>query len=522
MSTSVAGAPPPAPVEERQALLQMRGITKRFYGVEVLRNVDLDCDAGEVHAVVGENGAGKSTLMKVLAGVHTADAGTIHIDGEEVSFSHPVQAQQHGVAIIYQEFNLLPDRTVAQNVFLGREPGGRLTVSTREMERRTTELLAELGADHMQASWAVGGLPIAQQQTIEIAKALSLEARILIMDEPTAALSEGDADQLLAMVRRLRDRDMAVLYISHRLREVYAVADLITVLKDGDRTALTTPSETGRAELVNLMVGRKLEEYYPDRAQPEEIGEVRLRVRGGGNPRVSDVSLELRAGEILGLAGLQGAGRTELARALFGVEPFETGQVEINGEQVRIRNVREAVRHGIGYISEDRKLEGLVSIASVKDNVALAVRSMLQRARRKRAVGASVPVSELVDSLDLRARSIDEEVRFLSGGNQQKVVLAKWLATKPDILIFDEPTRGIDVGAKAAIHELMRELAREGKAILMISSELPEAIGMSDRLLVLRGGRIAGELPAGPTEEEVMQVATGETGGVMHVAEERS
>jgi ribose transport system ATP-binding protein len=446
----------------------------------------------------------------VLAGVHVPDTGTVRIDGEEVVFHHPDQAQHHGVAIIYQEFNLLPDRTVAQNVFLGREPGGRLTVRTAEMERRTAELLARIGAEDIDPSRSVGGMPIAAQQAVEIAKALSVDARVLIMDEPTAALSEADTDRLLETVRRLRDGGMAILYISHRLREVYVIADRITVLKDGERTAITTPQETPRAGLVNLMVGRALDNYYPERARPEELGDVRVRVRGGGNAKVAGIDLEMRAGEILGLAGLQGAGRTELARALFGVEPFETGQVELDGRPVRIRSVRDGVREGIGYISEDRKLEGLIPLASVKDNVALAVRSMLKRARRRRAVQMTVPVSELMQSLELRARSLDEEVRYLSGGNQQKVVLGKWLATKPDVLIFDEPTRGIDVGAKAAIHELMRELARDGKAILMISSELPEVIGMSDRILVLHNGRIAGELPAGPTEEQVMRVATGE------------
>ncbi len=490
--------------------LRMTGVVKSFYGVTVLHGVDLACAAGEVHAIVGENGAGKSTLMKVLAGVHRPDAGTVAIDGEPVELHHPLDAQHHGVAIIYQEFNLLPDRTVAQNVFLGREPGGRLGVRTGEMERRTAALLAEIGASDIDPSQTVGGMPIAAQQAVEIAKALSLDARILIMDEPTAALNETDTDELLGTVRRLRDRGMAVVYISHRFREVYAIADRITVLKDGARTALTTPAQTPRGELVSLMVGRTLDELFPDRAAPGTVGDVRVRIRGGGNERVHDVDLELRAGEIVGLAGLQGAGRTELARALFGVEPFRTGTVELDGRPVQIRDVREAVRHGIGYISEDRKLEGLVPRASVKDNVALAVRSMYRRSRQRRAIQMSVPVSELMASLELRARSLDEEVRYLSGGNQQKVVLGKWLATKPDVLIFDEPTRGIDVGAKAAIHGLMRGLANEGKAILMISSELPEVIGMSDRVLVLRDGRIAGDLPAGPTEEDVMRLATGE------------
>ena len=511
MPAAPATAPSTPPAAADGPLLQMRGISKSFYGVEVLHSVDFDCAAGEVHALVGENGAGKSTLMKVLAGVYPPDGGTVTIDGRQMQFHHPNEAQHHGVAIIYQEFNLLPDRTVAQNVFLGREPGGRLTVDTREMERETAGLLREIGAHDIEPDRAVGGMPTAAQQAIEIAKALSLDARILIMDEPTAALNETDTDRLLETVRGLRERGMAIVYISHRLREVYEIADRVTVLKDGSRTALTTPAQTPRSQLVSLMVGRALSEYYPDRAKPEDLGDVRLRVRGGSNANVSDIGLDVRAGEIVGLAGLQGAGRTELARALFGVEPFRHGEVEVNGERVRIHNVRHAVNHGLGYISEDRKLEGLVPLASVRDNVALAVRAMVQRARRRRAVQLTVPVSALVESLELRARSLDEEVRYLSGGNQQKVVLAKWLATKPDVLIFDEPTRGIDVGAKAAIHDLMRELARDGKAIVMISSELPEVIGMSDRILVLRGGRIAGELGAGAGEEDVMRLATGET-----------
>jgi len=491
-------------------LLDMRGISKSFYGVRVLRDVDLSCAAGEVHALVGENGAGKSTLMKVLAGVHQPDSGTILIGGEEVAFHHPDHAQRAGVAIIYQEFNLLPDRSVAQNVFLGREPGNMLTVDTAEMERRTEELLDSIGAHEIAAWQAVGGMSTASQQAVEIAKALSLDARILIMDEPTAALNEADTARLLDTIRRLKDRGIAIVFISHRLREVYEIADRITVLKDGARTALTTPAETTRARLIGLMVGRDLDEYFPDRAAPEAVGDVRLKITGGTNDRVSGIDLEVRAGEIVGLAGLQGAGRTELARAVFGVEPFRSGTIEIDGRPVRIGSVRAAIANGIGYISEDRKLEGLVPLASVRDNTALAVRSMRRASRNRRAVRLTVPVSELMRSLELRARSLDEEVRFLSGGNQQKVVLGKWLATQPDVLIFDEPTRGIDIGARAAIHNLMRDLANEGKAIIMISSELPEVIGMSDRIVVLRGGRIVGELPAGSGEEEVMHVATGE------------
>ena len=492
--------------------LRMTGVAKSFYGVTVLHGVDLECDAGEVHALVGENGAGKSTLMKVLAGVHRPDAGTVEIDGEEVQLNHPLDAQHHGVAIIYQEFNLLPDRTVAQNIFLGREPVRRGMVDSRRMERDADALLERLGATAtVRGRDNVRDLSIAEQQTVEIAKALSLDARVLVMDEPTAALSPNEADQLLERVAALKAEGIAVIYISHRLREVFAIADRISVLKDGSKVGEVRPSEVTTGELVEMMVGRELDDWFPPRAAPGAAGDVRLRVRGGANAKLREIHLDLRAGEILGLAGLQGAGRTELARALFGVEPFTAGEVELDGRRVQIRSPREAIRERMGFITEDRKAEGLVPVASVTDNALLGWRALSARIRRRRGIAEAIKVSELLAELELHAASLDQEVRYLSGGNQQKVVLGKWLATKPDVLIFDEPTRGIDVGAKAGIHQLMRDLANEGKAVLMISSELPEVLGMSDRVLVLRGGRIAGELPAGATEEEVIRMATGET-----------
>ncbi len=491
--------------------LRMTGVVKSFYGVTVLHGVDLACAAGEVHAIVGENGAGKSTLMKVLAGVHRPDAGTVAIDGEPVELHHPLDAQHHGVAIIYQEFNLLPDRTVAQNVFLGREPVRRGMVDARRMERDADALLERLGAGGtIRAGQTVRELSIAEQQTVEIAKALSLDARILVMDEPTAALSPAEAEGLLERVAALKAEGIAVLYISHRLREVFAIADRITVLKDGAKVAEVAPSEVTSGELVGMMVGRELDDWFPPRGEPGDLGDVRLAVRGGANAKLADVDLEVRAGEIVGLAGLQGSGRTELARALFGVEPFTAGQVEVGGRPVRIRSPRHAIRERMGFITEDRKVEGLVPVASVTDNTLLGWRALSAKVRRRRGIEEAVKVSELLDSLELHAASLDQEVRYLSGGNQQKVVLGKWLATQPDVLIFDEPTRGIDVGAKAGIHQLMRDLARGGKAVLMISSELPEVLGMSDRVVVLRGGRIAGELPAGASEEEVIRMATGE------------
>jgi ribose transport system ATP-binding protein len=482
----------------------MRGITKSFLGTTVLEGIDLDCRAGEVHAVVGENGAGKSTLMKVLAGAHQPDAGTVAIDGEERVFRHPVEAQAAGVAIIYQEFNLLPERSVAENVFVGREPRRRGLVDRRRMEADTAALLAEVGERSFTPRTLARDLSVAQQQVVEVVKARSLDARILVMDEPTAALAGEEAEALLALVRRLRDRDMAVLYISHRLREVFAVADTVTVLKDGRRVDTRPAADTTPGELVARMVGRQLDGYTPPRGTPEDLGPVRLAVRGGGNARLAGIDLEVRAGEVVGIAGLQGAGRTELARAVFGADPFTEGTVEVDGRPVRLRRARDGIRAGVGLITEDRKAEGLALGQSVRDNALLALRGGAGPDRPRAGL-----VERLAASTELRAASLEQEVRYLSGGNQQKVVLAKWLALEPGVFVFDEPTRGVDVGAKAAIHQMIRDLARDGTAVVMISSELPELIGMSDRIVVMHEGRIAGELPAGATEHEVIALAAG-------------
>jgi len=488
-------------------LLEMRGITKSFFGVEVLKNVDLDLRRGEVHAVMGENGAGKSTLMKVLVGAHRPDSGTIVIDGEETVFHHTLDAQHRGISIMYQEFNLLPDRTVAQNIFLGREPAKRGIIDQGKLQRDTAALLERVGAPKaVTPNTLVGELSVAQQQNVEIAKALSLDAKVLVMDEPTAALAQTEVDQLLDQVRQLQEQGLGILYISHRLNEVFAVAQRITVLKDGEKVTTVPTEEVTSRQLVELMVGREMGTYYPERAKPEEIGDVRLSVRDGNGGMLHDISLEVRAGEILGIAGLQGSGRTEVARALFGAEPFDSGTVELDGEPLRVKTPRQGIAARLGFITEDRKAEGLVPIQNVKDNTLLTFRSLKLRDTPK------PNVAELTKSVELRARSLETEVRFLSGGNQQKVVLAKWLATDPKVLIFDEPTRGIDVGAKAGIHDLMRDLAREGVAIIMISSELPEVIGMSDRIVVMHDGRIAGELPAEPSEADIMLMATGQGG----------
>ncbi|KAB8194210.1 ATP-binding cassette domain-containing protein [Nonomuraea phyllanthi] len=489
-------------------MLSMRGVGKSFLGVRVLSGVDLDVTAGEVHAVVGENGAGKSTLMKIICGVHAPDEGTIEMDGRPVSFGHPLEAQRSGIAIIHQEFNLLPERTVAENVFLGREPVrrdpvGRMVawlaggmVDRAAMEQATARLLDELGEDPFAPRDAVKRLSVAQQQIVEIVKALSVNARLVVMDEPSAALAEHEVELLYRLIGRLRERGVAVVYISHRLREVFDLADRVTVLKDGSRVTTLPIGEVTPDELIRLMVGRDLGTYFPPRSAG--AGEVRLGLRGAGNHKLRDIDLELRAGEIVGIAGLQGSGRSELAKAIFGAEPFTTGEMTPS----RPRSVREGVAMGIGLVTEDRKVEGLVLRQSVRDNALLVARAVGAKGRNG--------VRDLLERVRLTPPRQEQQVRYLSGGNQQKVVLAKWMTMAPRVLLFDEPTRGVDVGAKAAIHDLMRELANDGMAIMMISSELPELIGMSDRVVVLRDGRVAGTLPAGSSEEAILHLAAGE------------
>ncbi|WP_327341760.1 sugar ABC transporter ATP-binding protein [Streptomyces europaeiscabiei] len=492
-------------------LLALRGIGKAFLGVRVLDGVDLQVRPGEVHAVVGENGAGKSTLMKVVSGVHQPDEGTVEFAGAPRTFRSPREARQAGIGIVYQELTLLPERTVAENVCLGREPLRRGLVDRRAMLSHTAGLLASIGEGSLPPDTRVGRLGVAQQQVVEIVKALALDARLLIMDEPTAALADHEVDQLYALVRRLQEHGIGVLYVSHRLKEVFDLSGRITVLKDGRAVATLDTADTSADQLVRHMVGRELSSYYPGPAKPQELGPVRLTVQGGGNRKLRGIDLRLRAGEVLGVGGLQGSGRSALARALFGAAPFSTGQVTVDGAPVRLRSPRAAMRAGIAYVSEDRKGEGIVAEQSVLDNALLAGRAV-----RPGWVGRgarTARVRELLAAVELRAAGEDQEIRFLSGGNQQKVVLARWLAIAPRILLFDEPTRGIDVGAKSAIHDLVRRLARDGAAVLMVSSELAELLGMSDRIIVMRDGGIAGELPAGATEEDVVALAVGTVRG---------
>ncbi len=499
----MSAAPPAEPV------IRMSGITKSFLGVRVLHGVDLELEPGRVHALVGENGAGKSTLMKVLAGVHPADGGTVELDGRPVSFEHPVQAQRAGVATVFQEFNLLPERTVAENVFLGREIRGRFgAVDGRAMERATAALLADLDLEGIEPWARVRSLSVAQQQVVEIVKALSHDARVISMDEPTAALAESEVEVLYRIIGRLLERGVAVLYVSHRMREIFDLATRITVLKDGRLVGTVDAADTRPADLVRMMVGRPVSSVFPEPLEPDGArhGDVRLEVRGGGNAQLHDISFEVRGGEIVGLAGLQGSGRTEIAHALFGIERFTRGEVAVDGRRVDPRSPRTAIRAGLVLVSEDRKTQGLALNQSILANSRLVLDAVWPFGSGARA--ARLP--GVLSSLELVARGGNtQEVRYLSGGNQQKVVLAKWLATEPGVMVLDEPTRGIDVGAKQAVYRLMRELAAQGVAIVLISSELPELIGMSDRLVVLADGRIAGGLPGGSGEEEVMALATG-------------
>lgn len=507
-----------SPIKNRVSpVLEAQTITKRFPGVVALNDVSVAFYPGEVHAVVGENGAGKSTLMKVLAGAYRPDSGQILLNGTPVVFNHPSEAQEAGISIIYQEFNLLPERSVMENIFLGREPHRFGIIDYKQLEADTRRVLQELEAeDLIDPNALLSSLSVAQQQVVEIAKAISLDSKVLIMDEPTAALATHEVEILTDLIHRLRTRGIAIIFISHRLIEVFELAQQVTVLKDGELIDTKPTNEVNMSRIVEMMVGRVLTDYFPERARPEDIGEVTLAIKGASNKALRDIDLELRAGEIVGVAGLQGSGRTALAQAIFGVEPFESGTMVIQGKPELLRKPSQAIRNRFGYVTEDRKFEGLTLKQPINDNILLTLRTLQNKFSRVFRNGTRRDKDlalALAQRVDVRAPSMEREVQFLSGGNQQKVVLAKWLATDTSVLIFDEPTRGIDVEAKASIHDRIRELARAGAAVLMISSELPEIIGMSDRVIVMWDGRIVGELPAGSSETEIMHLATGFANG---------
>lgn len=495
------GAPP---------ALEMRNISKQYPGVRALDDVTLTVEAGEVHALLGENGAGKSTLMKILAGAQPMDHGEILLHGRPVVIDTPQRAMDHGISIIYQEFNLVPYLSAGENIFLGREPRGVIPgfVDFRTLYAESQRVLDRLGV-RIDARSPVNMLSVAQQQMVEIAKATSKQCRIIIMDEPSATLTEHELQALFGLIRRLKGEGVSIVYISHRLEEIFDVCDRATVMRDGKWIATRPVKELNREEIIRLMVGRELGEAIPKVAA--HVGEPALTVRNLSRAGVlHDISFTVHRGEILGLAGLVGAGRTETARAIFGADPLDGGQIELFGKPVRIRAPRDAIRLGIGLVTEDRKQQGLVLGMAVRENNTLANLDSLSRLGFIRRRAEQKVAEEYRVSLSIKTPSIEQSVQNLSGGNQQKVVLAKWLFTGSKVLIFDEPTRGIDVGAKSEIYKLMNELAAQGCAIIMISSELPEVLGMSDRILVMHEGTITGELlRADATQEKVMHLATG-------------
>lgn len=497
-------------MDEPRPLLDLRDVSKAFGGVRALRGVSFDLRRGEVHALVGENGAGKSTLVRILTGALTADSGAVEIDGHPVGHADPVVMRALGVAPIYQQPALLPDLTVAENLAIGLERGGFWRrVDWRQRRRRASELLARVGAT-IDVDAPAHTLRMAEQQLVEIARALGAEARILLMDEPTAALTDREAARLFDLIRDLRAHGVGIVYISHRLEEIAALADRVTVLRDGERVATRPMAGTSRAELIRLMVGREVQTIFPKRAVP--LGEVRLELAGVGcrEAGIRGVNLVVSSSEIVGLAGLVGSGRTELARVLFGLTPADEGVVRLDGKAVRITSPSEAVRLGLAYLPEDRRRHGVIPEMSVAANTTLAaLRAITRRGfiefEKEREVARTY-----LRRFAIKAPSIDTSVGTLSGGNQQKVALARWLATQPSVLILDEPTQGVDVGAKAEIHWLIVDLAAQGLAILLISSELPEILGMSDRVAVMRAGTVVGTLEGRTaTPEGVMTLALG-------------
>ncbi len=488
--------------------LELKNISKRFSTVEVLHAVSFTLRPGEVHALLGENGAGKSTLVKVITGVHQPDGGEIYLNGKQVHFNDPRESREAGIAAIYQELSLFPDLDVAENIFVGRQPttrGG--LIQWRKLYAEAGKLLASLGVQ-LDLKQKARTLSIAQQQMIEIARAFSLHARILIMDEPTSSLTLNEVADLFCLVRRLRDEGTAIIFISHRLEELFELADRVTVLRDGFYVGTHQLSDVTRDDLIRMMVGRTISNLFPK--QDVEAGDVALKVENLSRPGVfENISFELRKGEILGMAGLVGAGRTDVARAIFGVTPPASGAIQVAGQTVQIGSPQAAIRLGLAYVPEDRQLHGLIPPMSITANLSLATLEHYARRGWLRDKVEREAVFAAARQMEVRAGHIWQKARELSGGNQQKVVLAKWLATKPRILILDEPTRGIDVGTKAAVHALMSKLASEGIAILMISSELPEVLGMSDRILVMREGRLTGHFTrAEATQEKIISAAT--------------
>lgn len=501
--------------------LRMAAISKRFPGVLALDNVDFEVAPGEVHALLGENGAGKSSLLKVLAGAQQPDEGSISLAGKEVTLASPHAAQRLGIATIYQEFTLSPNLTIAENVFVGREPGLRPFVNWRKMASDTLAITSRLGLNIKPMAF-VRDLSVAEQQMVEIARALSMDARLLVMDEPTSTLSANEVEKLFRIIRDLKARGFSIVFVTHRLEEVFEVCDRYTVLRDGRQVGAGVVAQTSVDEIIRLMVGRDATSLYAHRG-PAKVGDVALRVeglsrRGDAQDRnatvLEDVTLEVRRGEILGLAGLVGAGRTETARAIFGADRVDSGRILIDGQEVDIRSPQDAIRHGVGLVPEDRKQQALFLALTVRANLSMATHEQVARWGVFMDDAAERALTEKFRKmLNIRMTSQDQVIADLSGGNQQKVVLARWLALRPKVLIVDEPTRGIDIGAKVEVHNLLFEMARSGIAIIAISSELPEVLAISDRIVAMREGRVTGSLDRESASQEALMAMMTLSGG---------
>jgi ribose transport system ATP-binding protein len=473
--------------------LEMRGISKTFAGVKALKKVDFEARKGEIHALLGENGAGKSTLIKVLAGALLRDGGDIFINGEERQIHNPLDAIRLGVSVIYQEFMLAPHLTVAENIFIDNISGKRAVINWKNLKEKAQEQLVKLGFSDIDPGAKVASLSVAHQQVVEICKCLTRHTDILVLDEPTAVLTFSEIEKLFEILKRLKNEGVTIIYISHRLDEVFQIADRVTVLKDGCKVKTLPVTDIDKHQLVTMMVGRELQQMFVDRHA--EIGETVLTVnRLKAGKMVKDVSFYVRAGEVVGFSGLVGAGRTETMRALFGIDPVDEGDVVYFGEKCRFKNPRDAIRHGFGMVSEDRKKEGLLLFQSIRINATMTAIRKVSRGGILIHRQEKTQVKDLLAALQTRYGSTEDEARSLSGGNQQKVALAKWIFADCRCIVFDEPTRGVDVGAKIEIYKIMNQLAEKGVAVIMVSSEMPEILGMCDRVYVMRQGIVTGEL----------------------------
>jgi inositol transport system ATP-binding protein len=500
-----------AQAKSNHPVLKITGVSKRFPGVRALEDVHLEVGQSEIHALLGENGAGKSTLLKVLSGAQSADAGEIELFGEPVVFGTPHDAQRAGVVTIYQEFTLVPEMTIAENVFIGREPGSRLFISWRRLADDTRAITEKIGLKRDPMT-LVRDLSVAEQQLVEIARALSMRSRLIVMDEPTSALSEVEVANLVRIIRALKAEGLSIIFVTHRLEEVFRLCDRYTVLRDGHYVGSGRVAETNVEAIIRMMVGRDVGALYGERPIPER-GPVTLEVEGLTRRRdlrdphaieLIDVSLRAHKGEILGLAGLVGAGRTETARAIFGADKFDHGVIRVDGEPVMFNSPHDAMLHGIGLVPEDRKKQALFLRLAIRTNITIAAHDQISRGwfideRRESAL-----VDEFRRLLSIRMASADQQAGLLSGGNQQKVVLARWLALRPKILIVDEPTRGIDIGSKVEVHNLLIEMAKSGIAVIVISSELPEILAVSDRIVTMREGRVTGEIARTEATQEIL------------------